>query len=115
MRAEMHQMRIFRIIGIGCQGLLLAKIVRSADALIQFAVLSNGTDVHTDATRKSVFDNQFLMVESVSDRVEICGNPVRVRHQRLCGTEPYAEFATIEEILLAIRLPVNWASVNSDT
>jgi hypothetical protein len=53
-------MRIFRITGIGAQGSLLAKIVRPGDALIQFTVLSNETDFHTDATGKSVFDNQLL-------------------------------------------------------
>jgi len=42
----MHKMHIFRIVWIGGQRLLLAKMVRRADAFVQFAVFTNGADFH---------------------------------------------------------------------
>jgi len=93
-------MHVFRIAGIGRERLLLAKIVRSADALVQFAVLSNRAGFHTYATGKSTFDNQFLMVDRAGNSVEIRSDPSRVRHKRVCGAESSTKLATLAEILL---------------
>jgi len=100
MHAEMHQMLIFRIAGIGFQRLPLAQIVRSANTLVQFAILSNRANFHTDATGKSVFSSQFLMVDRAGNSVEIRSNPTWECHQRPCRTEPSAKLAIVTQILL---------------